>query len=160
MAILRDIFSGFLTTMKGMVVTGKEFFQPGITVQYPYKKREYPERMRGMLVNDTSLCMACGRCIKVCPVDCLAMETEGKGKERRPVVFTIDYVKCCWCALCCEVCPVESLYMSHDIETVFTDRRQMIRDFCKDPAPSKKVKVEEPVVEEASTEESEKETVN
>lgn len=157
MAILRDVFSGFYTTLKGMMVTGKEFFTPGITVTYPYKKREQPERMRGMLVNDASLCMACGRCIKICPVDCLTMEYEGKGKDRRPTLFEIDYIKCCWCALCTEVCPVDSLYMSNDIETVFTDRKMMIRDFCKDPILSKEdtvAETEEPDQPDSSSDQS------
>ncbi|MDX9754463.1 MAG: 4Fe-4S dicluster domain-containing protein [bacterium] len=153
MALLKDIFAGFYTTIKGMIVTGKEVMVPAITVQYPYAKREYAERMRGMLVNDASTCIACGRCVKACPVLCIKMEYEGKGKERRPVVFEIDYIKCCWCSLCCEVCPVESLYMSHDIETVFTDRTMMVRDFCKDPIPSKKI--EAPAAEPAPVAENE-----
>lgn len=135
MAVLKDVYAGFVTTLKGMAVTWKELFQPAITVQYPYQKREMPERMRGMVVNDASTCIACDKCVKICPVDCLYCEASGKGKERRPVVFTIDYVKCCWCALCVDVCPTGSIYMSKDYETVFTDRSQMIRDFVKDPIP-------------------------
>ncbi len=135
MAILKDVFAGFYTTLKGMIVTGKEFLTPSITVQYPTEKRTIPERFRGTLVNDTTICIACDKCVRICPVDCLYCEGEGKGKARRASVFTIDYVKCCWCNLCVEVCPVDSIYMSHDYETVYTDRSQMIRDFCQDPIP-------------------------
>jgi NADH-quinone oxidoreductase subunit I len=135
MAVLKDIYAGFVTTVKGMAVTWKELFQPAITIQYPYAKREMASRMRGMVVNDASTCIACDKCVKICPVDCLYCEAAGKGKERRPTIFTIDYVKCCWCALCVDVCPTGSIYMSKDYETVFTDRSQMIRDFVKDPIP-------------------------
>ncbi|MGC9329680.1 MAG: NuoI/complex I 23 kDa subunit family protein [Candidatus Hinthialibacter sp.] len=135
MGVLKNIYAGFSTTLKGMMVTWKELFIPAVTVQYPYRKREMAERMRGMVVNDASLCIACDKCVKICPVDCLYCEAEGKGKARHPTVFTIDYVKCCWCALCVDVCPVNSIYMSKDYETVFTDRSQMIRDFVKDPIP-------------------------
>jgi len=135
MSILSDIYAGFLTTVKGMMVTGKELFQPAITVQYPKVKRVIPDRFRGMLVNDTTICIACDKCVRICPVDCLTCSAHGKGKSRRASVFTIDYVKCCWCKLCVEVCPVDSLYMSHDYETVFTDRSKMIRDFVLDPIP-------------------------
>lgn len=135
MAVLKDVYAGFVTTLKGMAVTWKELFQPAITVQYPYQKRVMAERMRGMVVNDASLCIACDKCVKICPVNCLYCEAEGKGKERHPVVFTIDYIKCCWCELCVDVCPVNSIYMSKDYETVFTDRSQMIRDFVRDPIP-------------------------
>ncbi|MGI6457316.1 MAG: NuoI/complex I 23 kDa subunit family protein [bacterium] len=133
--IIKDVFAGFTTTLKGMVVTGREFFQPSVTVHYPYEKRVLPDRFRGMLVNDCSICIACDKCVKICPVNCLHCEAEGKGKSRHAKVFTIDYIKCCWCNLCVEVCPVDSLYMSHDYETVFTDRSLMIRDFVRDPIP-------------------------
>ncbi len=135
MSVLSDVFYAFVTTVKGMVVTGKELFRPSITVQYPKEKRFIPERFRGMLVNDASICIACDKCVRICPVDCIRCEATGKGKARRPSLFTIDYVKCCWCELCVDVCPVDSLYMSHDYETVFTDRSLMIRDFVKDPIP-------------------------
>jgi formate hydrogenlyase subunit 6/NADH:ubiquinone oxidoreductase subunit I len=135
MALMYDIFSGFVTAIKGMAVTGKELFEPAITLQYPREKRELPERFRGMLVNDASICIACDKCVRICPVDCIQCEAEGKGKSRRPTLFTIDYVKCCWCELCVDSCPVDSLFMSKDYETVFTDRSMMIRDFVTDPIP-------------------------
>jgi len=135
MSLLKDIIEGFTTALIGMKVTGKELFRPAVTLQYPLEKRLLPDRFRGMLVNDASLCIACDKCVRICPVDCLYCEGSGKGKERRASVFTIDYVKCCWCNLCVEVCPVDSLYMSKDYETVFTDRSKMIRDFCLDPIP-------------------------
>lgn len=135
MAIVSNVFKGFVTTVKGMIVTGKELFKQPITVQYPYEKRTMPDRFRGMLVNDASTCIACDKCVKICPVNCLICEGEGKGKSRHPTAFVIDYVKCCWCNLCTEVCPTDSLYMSKDYETVFTDRSLMIRDFVKDPIP-------------------------
>ncbi len=158
MSILSDVFQGFITTLKGMAVTGKELFTPGVTVQYPTEKRTIPERFRGMLVNDASICIACDKCVRICPVNCLYCEGEGKGKARRASVFTIDYVKCCWCNLCVEVCPVDSLYMSHDYETVFTDRSQMIRDFCQDPIPpiGGKQKPEEKPVEKDEGKKEEK----
>ncbi|MEW6233779.1 MAG: NADH-quinone oxidoreductase subunit I [Candidatus Omnitrophota bacterium] len=133
MAILSDIFSGFFTTMKGMAVTGKELFRKPVTLLYPYKKREIPERFRGTLVNDVNDCTACNACSRICPVNCFEIEGEGKGKNRKPTLFAIDYVKCCWCALCVEACPQDCLTMSHDYETVFTDRSLMKRDFVKDP---------------------------
>jgi len=135
--ILRDVFDGVTTTLKGMKVTLRELFSPGCTVQYPDEKRTMPDRLRGIVVNDVSTCIACDACAKVCPVGCIEMQAEGKGKERHPVKFTINYYRCCWCALCAEVCPTESIFMSDDYETVFRDRTKMIREFCTDPIPPK-----------------------
>jgi NADH-quinone oxidoreductase subunit I len=133
MAMLLDIASGFLSTVKGMMVTGRELFRKPITVRYPYEKREIPTRFRGMVVNDATRCNACTRCVRVCPVDCIETKGIGKGKERKAEYWTIDYSKCCWCQLCVEACPEGSLIMSHDYETVFTRRDQMKRDFIADP---------------------------
>ncbi|HOE12348.1 MAG TPA: NADH-quinone oxidoreductase subunit I [bacterium] len=135
--ILQEVFEGITTSLKGMKVTLRELFSPGCTLQYPDERRIMPERLRGMVVNDPSRCIACNACVNVCPVGCIECEGEGKGKERRPIRFAIDYRKCCWCALCTEVCPTESIFMSEDYETVFQDRTQLIRDFCSNPIPPK-----------------------
>lgn len=135
--IVKDCVNHFTTTLVGMKVTMREFTDPSriCTVQYPTEKREMPVRFRGMLVNDVTRCIACMGCARVCPVHCIDVQAEGKGKNRRPTRFTINYYRCCWCMLCVEACVPESLYMSHDYETVFTDRTKMIRDFVKDPIP-------------------------
>ena len=135
--ILREVFDGVTTTVKGMKVTLREFFSPGCTLQYPTEKRTMPDRLRGIVVNDVTTCIACDACVKVCPVSCIECRAEGKGKERHPVNFSINYYKCCWCALCTEVCPTESIFMSEDYETVFLDRSKMIREFCSNPIPPK-----------------------
>jgi len=135
--VLREVFDGVATTVKGMKVTLRELFSPACTLQYPTEKRTMPDRLRGMVVNDVSACIACNACAQVCPVECIECTAEGKGKERHPVQFTINYYRCIWCALCTEVCPTESIFMSDDYETVFVDRMQMVRDFCRDPIPAK-----------------------
>lgn len=136
MSFLGDIYIGFVTTLRGMLVTGAELFRKPITVQYPFNRREIPERFRGMVVNDVSTCNACTKCARVCPVDCIELKGIGKGKDRRCEYWIIDYSKCCWCALCVESCPDGSLAMSHDYETVYTDRSKMIRDFVAEPVPA------------------------
>ncbi len=110
MSILSDIFAGFITTMKGMAVTGKEFLIPAYTVQYPKEKRVMPERFRGMLVCDASRCIACNKCVRICPAECLVCEGTGKGKERRAALYSVDYAKCCWCGLCVDACPTNCPY--------------------------------------------------
>lgn len=150
MNVIQNMYAGFVTTLKGMVITGRELFRKPITVQYPYEKRTMPDRFRGMLVNDANACIACEKCIKVCPSYCIGLESEGKGKNRKVTSYTIDYTKCCWCNLCVEACPIDSLEMTHEYEIVFTDRSKMIRDFVKDPIPPKSEK-EEPPKEDGTT---------
>jgi NADH-quinone oxidoreductase subunit I len=168
----KEVVDGFVTVLVGMVVTGREFIEHKeryITQQYPKEQTVLPPRYRGMLFNDVNKCIACLLCAKDCPVDCIKVTGVGKGKARRPDVFTIDFNKCMWCNLCVEVCPVESLYMTHEFETTFRDRRQMLVDFMQyseapprpigeEVTPEKqwvgpKAKVTETVVEEAPAKE-------
>ena len=155
-AIVKDILAGFYTTMKGMAITGIELFRPAITVQYPKETRHVPDRFRGTLVNDVTTCIACNKCSRVCPVDCFEITAVGKGKERKPSYFSIDYIKCCWCELCVDVCPTVCLYMSKEHELVYTDRSLMIRDFVSDPVPPKEGN-KEPETEEKVDKKSEEE---
>jgi NADH-quinone oxidoreductase subunit I len=135
----KDVVDGFMTVLVGMSVTGREFLEHktrNVTQQYPAERVPMPPRFRGMLFNDVNKCIACLLCAKDCPVDCIVVTGEGKGKDRRANVFTIDFNKCMWCNLCVEVCPVESLYMTHEYEVTFRDRREMLVDFMQyDQAP-------------------------
>ena len=135
----KDVVDGFMTVFVGMVVTGREFVEHKerfVTQEYPKERIPMPTRYRGMLFNDVNKCIACLLCARDCPVDCIVVTGVGKGKERRPDVFTIDFNKCMWCNLCVEVCPVESLYMTHEYEVTFRDRKDMFVDFMQyDEAP-------------------------
>ncbi|MCA9425354.1 MAG: NADH-quinone oxidoreductase subunit I [Candidatus Omnitrophica bacterium] len=131
---IKNVVDGFVTVLVGMTVTGREFVEHKervTTLQYPKHRKQMPPRFRGMLFNDVNKCIACLLCAKDCPVDCIVVTGVGKGKDRRPDVFTIDFNKCMWCNLCVEVCPVESLYMTHEYEVTFRDRREMFVDFMK-----------------------------
>jgi len=143
----KNVVDGFVTVLVGMAVTGREFVEHkdrNITQQYPAERNEMPPRFRGMLFNDVNKCIACLLCAKECPVDCIVVTGEGKGKARRANVFTIDFNKCMWCDLCVEVCPVESLYMTHEYEVTFRDRRNMLVDFMLyDKAPPRPIAEEE-----------------
>jgi NADH-quinone oxidoreductase subunit I len=93
---------------------------------------EYPElpatvmpRYRGFHRFDLTTCIACERCARDCPVDCIYI-----GKERiegrkgfRVTSFVIDYTKCMFCAICTESCPVDCIFMgsTHDLSCYSRD---------------------------------------
>ena len=56
-----------------------------------------PERKRRRAVVDTSACVACGCCVKVCPVR--AMEVV------RGVAARVDEERCVGCGRCAKECP-------------------------------------------------------
>jgi NADH-quinone oxidoreductase subunit I len=106
--------------LKGMSVTGKYFFAPKITIQYPEEKTPLSPRFRGhhalrRYPNGEERCIACKLCEAVCPA--LAITIEVAPREdgtRRTTRYEIDMVKCIFCGYCEESCPVDSI-----VETPF-----------------------------------------
>ena len=106
------------------------------------EKFEYPElplqvgsRYRGFHRFDLTTCIACDRCAKDCPVNCIYI-----GKERatgrkgfKVTSFTIDYTKCMFCALCIENCPVDCIFMGSTHDLSCYSRDGCIVDFSRLP---------------------------
>lgn len=140
---MRNVFAewwtGFRSLLTGMRVTLRQFFQPPVTVPYPYQTLPIPERYRGHveLVRDPetgmSLCVACKSCEKACPSGCILVEgikREGE-KKKSPTVFTVDFTRCSLCGSCVEVCPTEALRFSRRYNLAGTDREAYFLDLLK-----------------------------
>ena len=86
-----------------------------ITEEYPDRisarmPEDLPIKFRGFLRNDVKKCNGCGYCVKVCPVNCIRLETEEKPDHKKHIaVFEVDISKCMFCGLCVEVCTPCSL---------------------------------------------------
>ncbi len=109
------ITKAFMTDLiQGLQRTFRYFFTKPITVQYPKEKLTPFPRFRGFIrlvynEDGSHKCIACGQCARVCPSSCITVKGEGKGKERHPVVFDINFGRCIFCAYCVEICPVNAL---------------------------------------------------
>lgn len=114
---LREVAVGFWSILLSMQLTLRYLFTRAVTVQYPEEKRELPTRAltRHVLTIDLDSnklkCTACDMCARICPTNCIHLEGEGKGKERRPKWFVIDHNLCMYCNLCVEVCPFDAISM-------------------------------------------------
>jgi len=103
--------------------------------EYPELPLEVAARYRGFHRFDLSSCIACERCARDCPVDCIYI-----GKERvegrkgfRVTSFIIDYTKCMFCGMCTESCPADCIFMgsTHDLSSYSRDN--CIVDFSRIP---------------------------
>ena len=127
---------GLQLTMKHMVdarhsaspigVSDPDYFKQdkGIaTLQYPHESFPVPDNGRYRLHNEIDDCIVCDKCAKVCPVDCIDIESikaaepfgttsDGTAKRIYAAKFDIDMGKCCFCGLCTTVCPTECLTMT------------------------------------------------
>ena len=55
----------------------------------------------------TRHCIACGKCVEICPPDAMSIEQKRKKKSA-----SVDYSKCIRCYCCHEVCPVNAIRVS------------------------------------------------
>ncbi|MEL7001358.1 MAG: 4Fe-4S binding protein [Bacteroidota bacterium] len=112
--------------IKPLSISDPDYFKQdkGITtLQYPHESIPVPDNGRYRLHNEIDDCIVCDKCAKVCPVDCIeiesikAVDTFGKTSDGTPkriyaAKFDIDMGKCCFCGLCTTVCPTECLTMT------------------------------------------------
>ena len=149
------IYSSLKTLFIGMKVSLKHFNNKKklvATLQYPHEKWPVPERNIGFNETDYNLirsrlhvdiddCIGCLQCERVCPVDCIKIDTikPPKGSDhdcgitsndtqKKMIVtrFSIDMAECCYCNLCAYPCPEECIYMvggpnshKHDMDYEF-----------------------------------------
>ena len=104
-----------LELLKGMSVTGRYFFSPHITVEYPDEKTPQSPRFRGLHAqrrypNGEERCIGCKLCEAVCPALAIKIEVaEREDGTRRTTQYDIDLVKCIFCGFCEESCPVDAI---------------------------------------------------
>jgi NADH-quinone oxidoreductase chain I len=118
-----------------MVITIKHFVRKPVTLQYPDERWVLPERFRGFVHNNVIRCNACLGCAKACPVSCIYIETEGKGKDRYMTRWAVDFNKCIWCGFCCDPCPTNAISMSHDYDHSLYDRRRLVYEYVPSDKP-------------------------
>jgi len=165
-----NIYKSVKTLFEGMQLTLKHFNNKEelvATLQYPHEKWPIPERnigfendeynlIRSRLHVDIDDCIGCLQCERVCPVDCIKIETVKKPKKteldfdfgitsndtsKKMLVsrFSIDMSECMYCNLCEYPCPEECIYMvggpnekKHEIDYEFSkyDRKGLIYEFA------------------------------
>jgi NADH-quinone oxidoreductase subunit I len=127
----RDLWRGIYTTCAGMKLTLGYFFTKPVTMQYPEVRPRVADGHRGVHCLDSETCTTCGQCQKACPVDCIEIKSEGKGKSAVLLEYKIDYTKCVFCNLCCEACPTKCIWMGPDWDLSSYDRESCMIDFMK-----------------------------
>ncbi len=153
----RDIGLGIVTVLKSMGVAWRHLFTPSVTLQYPTQKWTMPERSRSKLFNKIEDCIGCGQCARVCPTNCITIQTEKRGKEEpeifasdgtaiklRTYVYDIDMTLCCYCALCTFGCPTHCLFMTGEYEYAVYDKVCHIYPFATEKQMISKTPKQQP----------------
>ncbi|HBT32297.1 NADH-quinone oxidoreductase subunit NuoI [Neopusillimonas maritima] len=121
MEAIKDFFGSLMLTemLKGMRLTGKNFFKRKVTLRYPQEKTPASPRFRGLHAlrrypNGEERCIACKLCESVCPALAITIESEERDDgSRRTSRYDIDLAKCIFCGFCEESCPVDSIVETH-----------------------------------------------
>ncbi len=148
---MNNVIKGITTTLKGLSITFRHLFashkkrellpasdnnyfkqlEGTNTIQYPHQKLPVPEVGRYQLDVEIDDCIVCDLCAKVCPVNCIDIESikateaigqtsDGTTKRLYAAKFDIDMAKCMYCGLCTIVCPTECIVMTNQYDkTVF-----------------------------------------
>ena len=135
----KELFSGIVSLLTGLSITGRYFFRKPVTVLYP-KQRLPMKRFKGPIgfvvsekTND-HLCIACNACIKICPSRCMSLVAKKSAVDGKRVLtdFKVNYMLCSLCSLCIEVCPTDAL--KHDdpnYDMVALTQRDLVMDLLK-----------------------------
>ncbi|MEE8290026.1 MAG: NADH-quinone oxidoreductase subunit I [Candidatus Tectomicrobia bacterium] len=140
-----NIWDAIWTPLVGMRLTWKRLFRPAVTLQYPDERWELPSGSRMQLFVNMDDCIGCAQCERVCPVNCITIETvkavpddveetsTGHKIRLHTTVFDIDMAKCCYCNLCVYPCPTECIYMTSSFEDAAPDRFDLLYHFAQIP---------------------------
>lgn len=123
--------------VKGLALTGRYFFKPKITIQFPEEKTPASPRFRGLHAlrrysNGEERCIACKLCESVCPALAIKIDAEPRADgQRRTTRYDIDLFKCIFCGLCEESCPVDAIVETNILDYHFEQRGEHIMTKAK-----------------------------
>ncbi|HEY0667512.1 MAG TPA: NADH-quinone oxidoreductase subunit I [Sphingobacteriaceae bacterium] len=181
-------FKGLITAFTGLGITLRHMFaartgrnlksikngsyftqQDGTTtIQYPHEKMPVPEVGRYNLHVEIDDCIVCDLCAKICPVDCIDIESikstgpigqtsDGTTKRLYAAKFDIDMAKCMYCGLCTVVCPTECITMtdSYDLSfSLLSDLTYSFSDMTAEEAAEKRLELEQQMAEKKAAKEA------
>lgn len=125
----------FLTEItRAFSLTFEAFFQPKVTLNYPFEKGPLSPRFRGehalrRYPTGEERCIACKLCEAICPAQAITIEAEARADgSRRTTRYDIDMTKCIFCGFCQEACPVDAIVEGPNFEYAVETHEELIYD--------------------------------
>jgi formate hydrogenlyase subunit 6/NADH:ubiquinone oxidoreductase subunit I len=89
----------------------ESFFKKSATQLYPAERTAPPERYRGVLSFDPSLCTGCRLCVKDCPSNAIELFILDRAAKQYVVKYHMD--RCIYCGQCMVNCKFNCIDMSN-----------------------------------------------
>lgn len=111
-------------------------FRKPATCAYPFEPAHIYPHFRGRIEFDSSKCIGCQICVKVCPSKAIEIPLsaeqpaaeEGKPARRKfDCIMKLDH--CVYCAQCVDSCPKKALGITQDFELAHVDRKELRRHY-------------------------------
>ncbi|MBZ0281609.1 MAG: 4Fe-4S binding protein [Anaerolineae bacterium] len=90
----------------------RSLFQRSATRQYPFDRKDAPDRLRGKLHWDPEKCTGCLLCVKDCPAQAIEIIMVDKANKRFAMRYHLD--RCAFCSQCVVSCRAGALEMSKE----------------------------------------------
>jgi NADH-quinone oxidoreductase subunit I len=119
---------------RAMKVTLINLIRRPVTVHYPDKTRDYPDRYRGLLAltydkeTGEENCIGCRLCEYICPPQVIKVEMLKAQGRNYAKSFTLELYACEFCELCVQVCPTDAIVMMKSFDVSTADRRELLLD--------------------------------
>ena len=129
-----DLFGLVAAVARAMKVTLINLIRRPITVHYPDRTRDYPDRYRGLLAltydkeTGEENCIGCRLCEYICPPQVIKVEMLKAEKRNYAKTFTLELYACEFCELCVQVCPTDAIIMMKSFDVATADRRELLFD--------------------------------
>ena len=77
------------------------------TIKDPLSNNEFSY---GRIIANENVCTNCGKCMSVCPIDAININTSGNGEN----IVSVNCKKCIYCRNCVDICPESVFKMTSD----------------------------------------------
>ena len=126
--VVKRTFKGELFV--GLWIVFREMLKFNIhTTKYPLEKLPISPRYRAIhslqrhMESGENRCIGRGLCEKICPANCIKIDTRIDENSRKEVgEYTINFGRCIFCGYCAEVCPELAIVHSGDYENASEQR--------------------------------------